>query len=61
MAVLQNMLKVASATLKADLDPSCEVGHDPDTFLLGDSSNGGCNGSLEIWDGLRTVIVDIVF
>ena len=58
MAILQNMLQVASATLKTDLHPPCEVVHDPDTFLLGDSPNGG---SLELWDGLGTVLVNIVF
>ena len=58
MAILPNMLQLASATLKTNLYLPCEVVHDPDTFLLGDSPNGD---SLELWDGLRTVLVNIVF
>ena len=55
MAILQNVLQVASATLKADL--STTLTHS--CWKI--APNDGCDGSLELWDGLRTVLVNIVF
>ena len=61
MTVFKHMLHMTTVSSQALLDPESQVVYHSVTLYLFDGFNIGGHGLLELCNGFRTIIVDMVF